>query len=132
MKIKTKLNIFTSVFVSLFWSFASTSLAQNVIGTVQNPLTKYAGTQGQGLFKFISNVMKFAGTIAGIYMVFQLIIAGYSYISASGDPKKAEAAWAMIWQSILGIVIVASAFAIAALVERFTGIKILTPVIYGP
>lgn len=102
-----------------------------IFGNIQNP-TKYTGSEGQGLFAFLSNILKFAGVIAGIYFVVQIILAGFNYISASGDVKKTEAAWAQIWQSIVGMLIVASAFVIAALVEKFTGIKILNPEIYGP
>jgi hypothetical protein len=101
-------------------------------GPIDNPLPKYASSQGEGIFVFISNIFKLVGTLAGIYMVFQIIMAGYKYISANGDPKQTEAAWAQIWQSIVGIVVIASAFITAGLVERFTGIKILNPVIYAP
>ena len=108
-----------------------TAFAQNLIGPVTNP-TKYGGTGGQGLFTFLGNILKLAGTIAGIYMVVQLIIAGFTYISANGDEKKTLLAWNQIWQSILGMIIIASAFVIASVVERLTGIKIISPVIYGP
>jgi len=103
-----------------------------IFGSITNPLPKYTSTSGEGLFVFISNLFKLIGTLAGIYMVFQIIMAGYGYISANGDSKKTEAAWAKIWQSVVGLVIIASAFIIAGLVERFTGINILNPVIYGP
>jgi uncharacterized membrane protein (Fun14 family) len=112
-------------------NLVTTVLAQNIIGPVTNP-TKYGGTGGQGLFLFLGNVLKLVGTLAGIYMIVQLILAGYLYISANGDEKKTLQAWAQIWQSILGMIIIASAFVIASLVERFTGIKIISPVIYGP
>lgn len=130
-----KLSLLFSSFLLLVSSFLFSHLpasAAGVIGSVTNPLPKYQSAQGQGLFQFIGNVLKFTGTIAGIYMIVQLIIAGFGYISASGDPKATERAWAQIWQSILGMVIIASAFTIASIVERFTGIKILSPVIYGP
>jgi hypothetical protein len=103
------------------------------LGTIGNPFpTKYPGTEGQGLFIFLGNVLKLTGTIGGIYMIIQLITAGFGYISASGDVKKTDAAWTQIWQSIVGMVIIASAFVIASVVERFTGIRILSPKIYGP
>ncbi|HOZ80799.1 MAG TPA: hypothetical protein PK370_01100 [Candidatus Woesebacteria bacterium] len=106
--------------------------AQGLVGSISNPLPKYPSTDGSGLFLFLSNILKFAGTIAGIYMLIQIIIAGYTYISASGDPKKTDQAWAQIWQSLLGIVIIASAFTIASVIEKITGINIINPVIYGP
>jgi len=102
-----------------------------IFGSISNP-TVYQSTQGEGLFKFISIIFRLVGTIAGIYMVFQLITAGMEYISASGDMKKTENAWNKIWQSLLGIIIIASAFVLASVMERITGIKILNPTIYGP
>lgn len=107
--------------------------ADSIIGKVNNP-TNYGGTttSGQGLFLFLGNILKLVGTLAGIYMIVQLIMAGYTYISANGDEKKTMQAWAQIWQSILGMIIIASAFVIASIVERLTGIKIISPVIYGP
>ena len=105
--------------------------AGNIFGTVANP-TGYTSTGGSGLFLFLGNVLKLVGTIAGIYMVVQLIMAGYTYISAAGDEKKTLQAWGMIWQSVLGMVIIASAFVIASIVTQLTGINILSPKIYGP
>lgn len=102
-----------------------------LFGTIQNP-TQYASTNGQGLFTFLSNILKFAAIVGGIYMIVQIIFAGYQYISAAGDIKKTEAAWAQIWQSMLGLVIISAAFIIAGLVGRLTGINILSPTIYGP
>lgn len=102
-----------------------------LFGTITNP-TSYNSTQGSGLFSLLSNLLKFVGVIAGIYMIVQLIFAGFQYISASGDTKKTEQAWAQIWQSLLGLVIIAGAFLLAGLIGRVTGINILNPTIYGP
>lgn len=132
MKMTTSSTIFTTTLISLYSTFTTTLYAQGVIGGIANPLPKYASTNGEGLFKFLGNILKFVGTIGGVYMIIQLIFAGFAYINSAGDPKAAAAAWAQIWQSILGMVIIASAFVIASVVERFTGIKILAPVIYGP
>jgi len=109
-----------------------------LFGTIDPPdaVQKYINLgnnqAGSGLIVFISNLLKFAGIIGGIYLVVQFILAGYGYISANGDPKRTEAAWAQIWQSLLGIVIIASAFVLAGVVGRITGINILNPTIYGP
>jgi Type IV secretion system pilin len=103
-----------------------------IFGPIPNP-TNYADEAGSGLFSLISNILKFAGIIAGLFFVVQVIMAGFSYISASGDPKKAELAWAKIWQSIIGLIIVASAFIIASVVGKIFGIdNILDFQIYGP
>ena len=103
-----------------------------LFGTITNPTNYASTTPGQGLFDFLSNLLKFVGIIAGIYMVAQLIFAGFQYISANGDVKKTEQAWAQIWQSLLGLVIISAAFVIAGVVGRLTGINILNPTLNGP
>lgn len=109
----------------------TTSVFGNISAPVQNNPYFSLG-QGQGLFLFLSNIFKLIGVIGGIYMIVQFIIAGYGYISANGDPKKIEASWTKIWQSMIGLVIIASAFVLAAFVGRITGINILNPTIVGP
>lgn len=106
-----------------------------VVGTIAPPpgITKYiTPTKGQGLFTFFSNLIKFAAVIAGLALIVQIIMAGYGFIAANGDAKKMEAAWAKIWQSLLGLLVIASSFALAGLAERLTGINIINPDIYGP
>ena len=108
-----------------------------LLGNITPPpaLSKYfkpGQEKGQGLFTFISNIIKLVAVIAGLLMIIQFIMAGYEFIAAGGDAKKIEAAWAKIWQSLIGIVIIASAFTLAGLVERLTGLDIINPIIYGP
>ena len=126
---KTKLSLSFLIYSLIYPSFVH---ADNIIGPIANPLPQYPSLQGQGLFLFLGNILKLVGTIAGLYMIIQIITAGFIYISADGDPKKIQQAWDKIWQSILGLIVIASAFVIASIVERFTGISILTPTIYGP
>jgi len=102
-----------------------------IFGDITNP-TAYTSDKGSGLFTLLSNLFKLAGVIAGIFFVVQVIIAGFTYLSANGDPKKTEAAWTQIWQSILGLAIVASAFVIATVIGKITGINPLQPTLYGP
>lgn len=107
-------------------------LAQGIIGSIPNPTRYTSPNPGGGLFLFMSNIFKLAGTIGGLFLVFKLVIAGFDYLTADGDAKKTSLAWAKIWQSLLGLIIIASAFVIAGVAERITGIKILNPTIYGP
>ncbi len=103
----------------------------SIFGSIDNP-TKYESIGGSGLFTLLSNIFKFAGVIAGIFFVVQIIFAGYAFLSASGDPKKAESAFNKIWQSLIGLLIVSAAFVIAAFVGSILGIDILNPDITGP
>jgi len=52
---------------------------------------------------------------AGIYAFFNIIIAGYAFMSAGGNPEKIANAWAKIWQTLLGLVIAAASFVLAAI-----------------
>jgi len=107
----------------------------SIVGNISPPpaISKYpSGPKGQGLFVFFSNALKLVAVVAGLAMVFQFIMAGYEFITASGDTKKVESAFAKIWQSLIGMIIIASAFALAGLVERLTGLDIINPQIYGP
>jgi len=102
-----------------------------IFGTIDNP-TKYTSPEGQGLFQFISQMLQLAGVIAGLYFAVNIILAGYMYLSANGDIKKTEQAWGKIWQSILGMIIVASAFVLTSVIGGLLGINILSPIIKGP
>lgn len=100
----------------------------NIFGKIENPTVFANGPQG--FFDFLSIIFKLAGTIAGIFFIVKIIIAGYGYLSASGDEKKTAQAWATIWQSIIGLLIVASAFIIASALGRIIGFDPTNPTLY--
>lgn len=93
------------------------------------------GDLDTGLIKFANNLLKLLIIGAGLYTFLNIILAGYDFLSAGGDSKKITQAWSKIWQSILGLVIVASSFVIAAVVGQLIfkdPSAILSPKIYGP
>ena len=55
---------------------------------------------------------------AGVYAVFNLVLAGYAFLGAGDDPKKVEGAWAKIWQTFLGLAFAAGAMTLAALISQ--------------
>lgn len=88
-----------------------------------------------GLITFISNLVIFLITIAGLYVFFNLILAGYQFISGGGDAKAISSAWSKIYQSIIGLAIVAASLLITAVVSLVIfgdATFILNPTIYGP
>jgi len=84
-----------------------------------------ADAPGQALFRFVSKIIFIIIIIAGIYFIIQLITAGYMYISSNGDPKKIEMASQKILQSMIGIIIVASAMTLGTVIGRIAGIDIM-------
>lgn len=104
-------------------------------GSITSPVTAYQDLENAGLIAFISNIIKFVTIAAGLYAFFNLIVAGFTYISAGSDSKKTSEAWAKIYMSLLGLIVIVSSYVIAALIGLiFFGdaTAILSPKIYGP
>jgi hypothetical protein len=74
------------------------------------------------LEKIISNVIGFLTIIAVIFFVIQIILAGYSFISGQGDPKKIEMSRKKLTDSILGLTIVVVAFGATAFISTLLGL----------
>lgn len=65
---------------------------------------------------FIANGINAILGLAGIFFVCALVYAGIQYITSGGDQDKIKGAKGLISSSVIGIVIVASAFAITTFV----------------
>ncbi|MBP8591025.1 hypothetical protein KBI33_00965 [Candidatus Shapirobacteria bacterium] len=110
-------------------------LLAGIVGEITPPITSYPDIEQGGLGSFLNNILKLVTTVAGLFALFNFIMAGYGYMSANGDEKKIQQAWAKIWQSLLGLVIVAASFLIAALAGWILfkdPTFIINPKIYGP
>jgi nucleoside recognition membrane protein YjiH len=113
--------------------------AADIVGKVENPLPEaYRGitaAQGGGLILFLTNILRLVFVVAGLFAFINLILAGFQFMGAGGDAKAVEKAWAKIWQSLLGLILVAGSFALAALFGYLlfgdAGF-ILNPQIWGP
>ncbi|MAG60109.1 hypothetical protein CMO96_04985 [Candidatus Woesebacteria bacterium] len=111
-------------------------LAQNPFGAVSPPpgVEAHGGGPG-GIINLLNVVLRLLIAIGGIYALVNIIIAGYQFISAGGDPKNIENAWGKIWQSLLGLLIIAASFIIAAVISQLIFGKadaILNPQVYTP
>lgn len=115
---------------------------QKILAQGNDIVGKVGGTQlpqvyqgASGLVTLLSNLLQLVFIAAGIYAFFNLIFAGFQFMSAGGDSKAIEKAWSKIWQSLLGLVIVVGSFALAALIGFIVFGRadyILNPKIYGP
>lgn len=91
-------------------------IADNPFGTIVAPVTPFTtGSPEQSIGKLIQLVIWLLIIGAGIYSLINLILAGYSFMSAGDDAKKVAGAWAMIWQTMLGLAVTAGAFVLAAI-----------------
>lgn len=109
-----------------------------IIGKITPPeifSPKGYGQLNMGLVPFLNNIVRLLIVIGGIWAFINLILAGYAFLGAGDDPKKITAAWAKIWQSMLGLFFILGSFVLAAifgyLLFGHPG-AILRPKIYGP
>jgi len=115
--------------------FLAAATADNPLGTKISPPTGgYGGAEG-GIVLLLGNILRLAFAAAGIFAFINFIIAGYQYMSAGGDSKALGAAWARIWQSLVGLLIIVTSFALISLISYLmfgdAGF-ILNPKVYGP
>lgn len=89
----------------------------NPFGSVQLPqgLSKYGSEPGPAIGKFVQLTLRTLIVVAGVYALFNLVLAGYAFMSAGEDSKKVAGAWAKIWQTMLGLAVAAGAFVLAAI-----------------
>jgi hypothetical protein len=110
-------------------------LAADPFGPITQPSTFVYNGSINGLTDFTTNIVRLLFLIAGLYAFFNLILAGYAFLSAGDDSKKVEAAWAKIWQSIIGLLFIVGSFVIIGVFSYIltgTSTAFLRIVIYGP
>jgi hypothetical protein len=112
-----------------------------IIGNIEPPpgvgrwISEYGGGNIPGLLPFATALLRLIITLAGLFAFFNLIIAGFQFMSAGGDPKAISKAWDKIWQSLIGLLIVAGSFVLAGIFGWLlfgNAMALLHPVIYGP
>lgn len=113
----------------------------SIFGNIQNPLgTTFGDAKGYasvetGLGLLITNLISLVTVGAGIWFLVNLLVAGTMYIGSNGEAEKITIAWAKIWQSLIGLLIIVSSLTLTAIISKvFFGdyLTILNPVIYGP
>ncbi len=86
-------------------------------GTINAPpgVENIGGGTIQGIPILLNIILRTLIVGAAVYALFNFILAGYSYISAGGDPKKVADAGSKITQSVIGLTLAAGSFVIAAI-----------------
>ncbi len=103
-------------------------------GSIKSPITGYGSVQS-GLPAFISNIVRVIFVAAGLFAFFNLIFAGFTYITAAGDKQKIEKALVSINMSLTGLVIIVAASIVTGIVSFIlfgSPTAILAPNIVGP
>ena len=89
-------------------------------GMIDNLNTATAGVYSQnvGLMGVIGQIVKVLLGLLGTVFVILILIGGFKWMTAMGDSKKVEDAKNLISNSVVGIVIILAAYAIAAFVLK--------------
>lgn len=88
----------------------------NPFGNITPPaaVNNFGPVEGGGLTTFITMLVRFMIILGGLYALINFLLAGYAFLSAGDDSKKIEGAWAKIYQSVIGLLVMAGAFVLAA------------------
>lgn len=96
-------------------------LAYTIPGFTKNsPTTNIEATTA--LEKYISQLIGVLTIVAVIYFVIQIILAGYTFISSTGDTKNMEAARKRLIDSVMGLFIVVVALGLGGLLATLLGL----------
>lgn len=100
--------------------FTLIAKATEIFGTIEPPkeITAFGGNEsGSGLIIFISNLIKVITIIAGLFGLFNIISAGYTFLGSTGNPKAAEQAMTQLFYSLIGLIFIVGSFTITAIVS---------------
>ncbi len=96
-------------------------LLADTVPTVMGQVTPPIGTPTftspeEGLVKMLNVALQAVLIVAGIFTLINFILAGYSYISANGDPKKVAQANLKMTYTAIGLVIIVLTPLLAAII----------------
>lgn len=119
---------------------AATDTTTDIIGKVSPPpgvaaYNDQAGAGSIGILIFVSNLIRLGTVIAGIWVLFNFITAGYIYITSSGDSSAHKKVSDQLTNSVMGLVLIVVAYTIAGLLGLIIfgdPSYILNPSICGP
>jgi len=74
--------------------------------------------------RLITNTLQVSIVVAILFVLGMLIIGGYGWITAGGDKAKVEEARSRITNALIGLAIVAAAYALIVLIGQFFGVEI--------
>lgn len=106
----------------LFFNNPVMAAESSVFGEIEAPagvaeLNTQAGETSNniGLLIFVSNMIKVASIVAGIWVLFNFIFAGFTYISASGDSGAYAKIGEKLALSATGLLLIVAAYTIAGI-----------------
>lgn len=91
----------------------------NIVGKDFGPIAKISDLES-----VFENVISYALGLVGIVLFILLLIGGFKYITAGGDPKAAEGAKKTITYAIGGLLLILASYLILVLIKNITGVDV--------
>ena len=114
---------------------SSNNSSSNNSNTTDAKIPDYPSNIGTGIINLKSNTMTVGSifsallpyiyAVAGLILLFMLIMGGLGLMTAAGDPKKMEASQGRITAALIGFLIVFISYFVVQLVEIMLNIQIL-------
>ena len=104
------------LFAIFFFLFPHTAAAE------QLPPGSYATIDQLAII--FGNVVSVVAAVGGLLAFIALIIGGFRYLTAQGDPKAIAAAQGTITWAFIGLALIIIAWLVLLFIEQFTGIKV--------
>ncbi len=73
-----------------------------------------------------SRLLVYAIAISGMYFFVRTLLAGFQYLTSEGEPAKIQAAQQTLIHSLLGLILIITAFFLAQIIQTIFGLKIVT------
>jgi len=93
------------------------------------------GSSNIAVFYFISNLLKVGLALMGIWVLFNFVLAGYTYITGKGESKATDEVKNKLTMSFVGLALIVAAYTIVAVLSLLlfgNAGFILNPQIEGP
>ena len=88
----------------------------SLFGTVETPAFLAGYGEGGGLIVFINNLLTFAIIVGGLIVLFNVVMAGFTYLTAGTDSKASEKVVSSLTNSLWGIALMVLAPALLAVI----------------
>jgi len=113
--------------------------AEDAIGVIDktpgvDKFSTGSGTSTIGLIPFISTIIQLVTVIAGIWVLFNIILAGYIYVTSNGDTSAHTKVRDKITLSVIGLALIVATYTIIGIISLLLfgdAGYILSPTIYG-
>jgi uncharacterized membrane protein len=92
---------------------------------LNNSKTNPIGNKYSNIGEIINAILPYIFVVAGLILLFMLIMGGITLMTSAGNPDKTKAGYGRITHALIGFLIIFIAYFVAQLAEVMLGVKFL-------